>query len=84
MLDIPGTIEGTGDDVNVLDGPLRDLAHIKGNEQKTNFVIWGHGSSSDLLVNTIDSYEGTVVLAEDTILLEITAVGTWSIEVTAK
>lgn len=84
ILDIPGTIEGTGDDVIVLDGPPRDLAHIKGNEAEDNFAIWGYGSSSDLLVNTIDPYEGTVVLAEDTILLVITAVGPWSIEVTGK
>ena len=58
-----------------------DLAHIKGNEQARHFSVKGYGSSSDLLVNTTDPYEGTVILANDTIVLDITASGAWSIEV---
>lgn len=83
-LDVPGTIEGIGDDVIVLTGETPDLANIKGNETATNFVIWGYGSETDLLVNTIDPYEGTVILAGDTVVLAITAEGSWSIEVIAQ
>lgn len=81
-LEVPGTIEGTDDDVIVLTGNDPDLANIMGNEAATNFIIWGFGSGKDLLVNTVDPYEGTVILARDTVVLEITAVGPWSIEVT--
>lgn len=79
---VPGIIEGNGDDVIILREGTPDLAHIKGNEQARHFSVKGYGSSSDLIVNTTDPYEGTVILASDTILLEISATGAWSIEVT--
>lgn len=83
-LEVPGTIEGVGDDVVILRGGTPDLANVTGNEASRHFSIWGYGSSADLLVNTTDPYEGTVILSGDTIVLEITAVGPWSIEVTTK
>jgi len=35
-------------------------------------------------VNTTDPYEGTVIVSDDTVVLEIQAGNNWSIEITAK
>jgi hypothetical protein len=83
-LEIPGTIEGIGDDVILLIGETPDLAHIIGNADARYFGVMGYGSYADLLVNTTDPYEGTVPLASDTGVIEFEAVGPWSIEVTEK
>ena len=68
----------------ILRGGTPDLANVTGNEASRHFSIWGYGSNPDLLVNTSDPYEGTVILEEDTVVLEINAVGPWSIQVTKK
>jgi hypothetical protein len=83
-LEVPGIIEGVGDDVIILVGGIPDLANIKGNEQSRHFAVKGYGARADLLVNTTDPYEGTVILADDIVVIQFTAVGPWSMEVTAK
>ena len=54
------------------------IAHIIGNSASRYFGITSYdnsGETIDLLVNTTDPYEGTVVLKSDTVLFEINAVG---------
>ena len=75
---VPGTIEGTGDDVLIIDGEP-DIAQITGNADGNYFGVWSYGDRGNLLVNTTDPYDGRVIVAGDTMLIEITAVGGWSI-----
>lgn len=83
QLDTPGLIEGVGDDVIVVTFEP-DLAHIIGNEQAQHFAVKSYGPSRDLLVNTTDPYDGTVILDEITLFITFTATGPWSIEVTGR
>jgi hypothetical protein len=84
VVDVPGTATGTGDNVIALGDPA-DVATITGNSAASHFAVIGYGGLfSDLLVNTTDPYEGQVIISEDTFLLAITAVGDWSIELTAR
>jgi len=83
LLDVPGTREGTGNDIIFIIG-TPDLATISGNEQEHHFAVMGWAERSDLLVNTTDVYQGTVMLDPQTIALVITATGPWTVEITAK
>jgi len=83
-LSVPGTIEGKGDDVVALGGGKPDLAKIRGNAIGRYFGVTGYGKYTDLLVNTTDPYEGTVILKADTVVIEVRAEGPWSIAVTSK
>lgn len=83
-LEVPGALEGKGDEVIFLTGATPDLANIKGNEQSSYFGVMSYGNYGDLLVNSTDPYEGTVPMEPDSVILEFEAVGSWSIEVTAK
>lgn len=80
-LPVPGVYEGEGDNVLILDG-VADTATISGNSAGSSFVVLGYSSTSfDLLANTTEPYEGEVIVNPDTIVLEIEAVGPWSISV---
>ena len=82
---IPGTITGTGDDVIFLDGTNPDLLQIDATKAKGNFAIWAYGNRRNLVVNEIATYQGTVVVSRDTIILVISeGGGEWTIEVTTK
>lgn len=84
---VPGSLSGSGDDVIVLAGNTPDLATISGNSVSHHFAVIGYGSSGnylDLLVNTIDPYEGTVMLDRTTHFLEIDAEGQWVISITER
>ena len=80
VLTVPGTIEGNGDDVFLITGESPDTAVIKGNAGSVNFAIISYGDNIDLLVNTIDPYEGTVIVDPTTSAMEVKAVGPWTIE----
>lgn len=84
VLNVPGSIEGKGDEVLILRGGKPDLAKIKGNASSRHFAIKAYGNYADLLVNTTDPYEGTVIVRSDTVVIEIKAEGNWSIEITSK
>lgn len=75
---VPGSIEGTGDDVFIVDG-TPDIAQITGNAAGRHMGIWGYGSRAHLLVNTTDPYDGRVIIAQDVVLIEVSAIGPWSI-----
>ncbi len=83
---VPGTITGKGDDVVYLANGKPDTAKITGNKGARFFAVtsYSSGGSIDLLVNTTDVYAGQVLLTSDTIILEVQAVGDWSIDVAAK
>ncbi len=84
VLTVPGNIVGKGDDVILVKGATPDLGKIKGNAESSFFSVKSYGNNSDLLVNTTDPYEGTVIVSSDTVILEIQAVDIWSIEISAK
>lgn len=90
-LDVPGSIEGNGDEVIQLSA-IADLITMKGNEAGVYFGVKGYAlgsrgrlffSNNSVLANTTDVYEGQDV-AGDAEFLVIEAVGDWSIEVTSK
>jgi hypothetical protein len=71
------TISGTGDAVVFYEGPT--TAATLSNDGASNFAVWAHtGADSDLVVNEIGPYSGTVRLPGPA-LLAITAEGAWAI-----
>jgi hypothetical protein len=81
---IPGTYNGTGDDVIALVGGTPDLLITDASMASSNFIIRSYGNYVDLLINEIAPYNGTVILSSDTVVLEIIATGPWSIEIKTK
>jgi len=79
-LTIPGTREGAGDAVFLLDG-TPDTAQISGNAGGNYFGVIGWGTRSALLVNTVDPYDGTVLLDKRTFAIEVRASGPWTLAV---
>jgi hypothetical protein len=47
---------------------------------ESNFIVKAYGDSTDLLVNEIGDYSGEVLLPAGTVLLEIEADGSWTVE----
>ncbi len=80
MLEAGGSIEGDSDDVLLVDIDGLTVANIVGNEQERFFAIraWNGGRGS--VVSTTDAYDGTVRIPPDTLILDIEAVGPWSID----
>lgn len=74
------TIFGSGDDVLLIEGNSK-TAKITGNEASRHFAVKAYGSRDKLLVNTTETYSGTVKLNENPHILEISAVGEWSITI---
>lgn len=84
-LTVPGSISGTGDDVIVLEGATPDLATISGNQAERYFGVTGYGDSfPDLIVNTTNPYSGQSIVESSVVVLEVQAVGDWSIEISGK
>lgn len=82
----PGKITGAGDDIVILLGSKKpDLAKVSGNQASRFFAViaWGL-NGRDLLINTTDAYDGTVIMPADALILEIKADGDWSVEITTK
>lgn len=79
VVSIPGEISGNGDYVFAVEGNP-DTAQISGNAAGRHFAVRGYGSGfPDLLVNTTDPYDGRVLLSADTLILEVTGVGEWTV-----
>ena len=77
----PGsTSEGSGDALVRLDetSGLTTIT-VVGNDEGRYFGVRPHGDSSFSVINTTDPYNGTVKLDSGTLLLEVTAIGLWSI-----
>ena len=68
-----------------MDGDTPDIATISGNQDSHYFGVAGYGSGfPDMLVNTTDPYQGQTVVESGVVVLEIEAVGNWSIELSGK
>jgi hypothetical protein len=74
------TIGGHGDDVVRVDPPTSGLSTTTMiHNGASNFAVWSYGLYSvDLLINEIGAYSGEVLLADATVLFEVTADGDWS------
>lgn len=83
-LSVPGQFIGSNDNVLILEGSPPDVATITGNSVAHHFAVTGYGDYSDILVNTIEPYQGQVILKPDTVVLAIKATGEWTIAVTGK
>lgn len=77
---VPGTYEGTGDEVLIIAGDP-DKVTFSGNTSSRNFIVKAYGERIDLLINTTDPYEGTVLVKPDIVLLEVRAVGSWTMTI---
>jgi hypothetical protein len=76
-----GAFQGTGDDVIVT--PVSPLQyHISGGAPSSNFIVWsydGNGNALDLLVNTVDPYDGVVAVPPHHYIVVVTASSPWSV-----
>ena len=74
---VTGTTAGVGDDVFWYSG--KPAAAQLTNDGDSNFAVWSYGESSDLLVNEIGPYSGTVRWPGGTNLVVVNAVGNWGV-----
>jgi len=73
------TVTGSGDTAFLV-GEVGQTADISGNSAGRHFAVKAYGEDGgDLLVNTTDPYEGTVMLHVTPILIVVTAEGDWTI-----
>ena len=73
--------EDRGDSVVIVDGVADGLAPVTlTHDGESNFAIWAWGESyPDLIVNDIGAYDGTTLLPDGSLVLQVTADGTWTI-----
>lgn len=82
---VPGAVTGTGDDLVLMLGGTPDLLKIKGNAAGRYFGVYGWSTKGkDLLVSDTNPYEGTVVVKNNAFVIEVVAVGDWTMDVTVK
>lgn len=76
-----GTYEDWGDSVLIVDGVADGLTPVTlTHDGESNFAIWTWGESyPDLIVNDVGAYDGTTLLPDGTLVLQIDADGTWTI-----
>lgn len=86
----PIMFQGSGDDIVDLSDIWTDtwgvtaFLHIIGPTVHDNFIVYSYdmsGNKDDLLVNTIGSYDGYLLLLSPISRLSIESGGTWSVEV---
>lgn len=73
---VPGTYQGSGDDVIYVDGNTRMGTFNAPGEG--NFVVWTIGNDRGLAVNEIAPYSGKVIIPNGTLMLVIKAEGSWT------
>lgn len=84
-LAIPGTIEGAGDDVVVLEGPFApDLLSADASTATGEFSVLAYGAQRDQVVGAIGPYTGTVSIRRDTTVLAVKSNGPWRLEITTR
>ncbi|WP_024333087.1 hypothetical protein [Desulfotignum balticum] len=79
---VPGVFNGEGDNLIVLKGNPK-LANVRGNSASRHFAVIAYDKGGNRLgakVNTTDPYNGTIILPSRTLLLEIKAVGGWTVD----
>lgn len=69
---------GTGDSIILLNiNP--SIATIEGNAGSHHFAMKSYGDKYNLMVNTTDVYSGAVMMKGNPVLIEVNAIGSWSI-----
>lgn len=76
---VRGTRFATSGDAVLFVRSYGSTAYISGNGGANYFGVWTYGTSDELLVNTTDVYNGTVMIKGDPLLLVVKAVGPWEI-----
>ena len=73
--------EGSGDSIVIVDGVADGLTPVTlTHDGERNFAIWAWGESyPDLIVNDIGAYDGTTLLPDGSVALQVNADGNWSI-----
>lgn len=73
--------EGTGDSIVLVGGVAEGLTPVTlTHDGERNFAIWAWGESyPDLIVNDIGTYDGTTLLPDGSVALQVNADGNWSI-----
>jgi hypothetical protein len=84
-VEIPGTFTGIGDDVVAFMGSgIPDQLVVDASTAKDNFFVISYSDTIDVLVNERAPYTGTVMINERAIILQVIAVGDWSVNVITK
>lgn len=75
--------EGTGDSIVIVAGVADGLTPVTlTHDGESNFAIWAWGESyPDLIVNDIGAYDGTTLLPDGSLVLQVNADGNWTISV---
>jgi hypothetical protein len=84
VLTVPGAIQGSGDEVIVLAGGTPDTASVSGNSASRFFAVIPYERNANRLFSVVSStepYEGTVIVDRSAAILEIQAIGDWSIQI---
>ena len=82
---IPGTVQGTGDDVFYLDGSNPDTIAANASQASGNFILYSYSDNGyDLVFNEIAPYTGTALLNNTTFLISLEATGPWSLDITTR
>jgi hypothetical protein len=73
--------EDRGDSVVIVDGVADGLTPVTlTHDGESNFAIWAWGESyPDLIVNDIGAYDGTTLLPDGSLVLQVDADGAWTI-----
>ena len=73
--------EAKGDSIVIVDGVADGLTPVAlTHAGESNFAIWAWGESHpDLIVNDIGAYDGTTLLPDGSLVLQVNADGTWTI-----
>ena len=76
-----GVYEAKGDSIVIVDGVADGLTPVTlTHDGESNFAIWAWGESHpDLIVNDIGSYDGTTLLPDGSLVLQVGADGNWTI-----
>jgi len=82
---IPGTIEGTGDEAIVLQGPnAPDLLQADASAAAGDFVVWIFSDTRDLVIDAVAPYVGTLAIPRDATAIGIKAQGPWRLEISTR
>lgn len=74
-----GLYEGMGDSVFLFDYNNCKTADITGNSESRHFAVKSYGDSNNLMVNTTDPYEGTVLIKYNPYIFVVDSEGSWTI-----
>jgi hypothetical protein len=86
-LEVPGTIEGSGDDVIALTGVNPYRVYVKGNYATRLMTVSSFGKDGDYqnqLVSATEPYDNNVFIKTSAAFIQVECYGKWSIKVIGK